>query len=285
MTEPHDHSHQHNDDHAHGDVTELHRLGLEAFSVPIAISAPAQVLPRVETVLPPGWRKREPTDADHGFILRARSHGDFRVEDETGSVSGSSDLQVALEVLDARLRACIALHAPEHVFVHAGVVGRADRAIVLPGPSFSGKTTLVAELVRRGATYYSDEFAVLDGEGLVHPYPKPLSMRLDGPSQTDRDLAEFGGVAGEVPLPIGLIAITQYVRGSRWDPQPLSAGQSVLSMLENTVPAQERPEQALATISRAVDSAVVLRGERGEAAETAGDLLASVAGSRRYVDH
>ncbi len=31
----------------------------------------------------------------------------------------------------------------------------------------TGKTTLVKAMVEAGATYYSDEFAVLDKEGLV----------------------------------------------------------------------------------------------------------------------
>ena len=41
----------------------------------------------------------------------------------------------------------------------------------------TGKTTLVKALVEAGATYYSDEFAVLDKEGQVQPYPVPLSIR------------------------------------------------------------------------------------------------------------
>jgi hypothetical protein len=31
---------------------------------------------------------------------------------------------------------------------------------------------------------YSDEFAVLDADGLVHPYPKPLSIRRRGPASS-----------------------------------------------------------------------------------------------------
>jgi hypothetical protein len=42
--------------------------------------------------------------------------------------------------------------------------------MVLPGKSFAGKTTLVAALVRAGAEYWSDEYAVLDANGDVHPY-------------------------------------------------------------------------------------------------------------------
>ena len=57
-------------------------------------------------------------------------------------MSGSSDLEIALEVLDTRLRGCIALHAPAHIFVHAGVVGYDGRAIVIPGVSFSSKAKL-----------------------------------------------------------------------------------------------------------------------------------------------
>ena len=269
----HEHDHSHDHVHAH----DLERIGFEAFGVPVSISAPGPLLPRIETILPPGSRRREPAEDDHQFFVRPRIKSSYRVEDEAGSVSGSSDLQVTLEVLDARLRGCIALHAPGHIFVHAGVVGWAGRVIVIPGRSFSGKTTLVAELVRAGATYSSDEVAVLDEQGLVHPYPKPLSIRTDGPSQTEYPVSAIGGVAGDSPLPIGLVAVARFAPHALWQPRRLSGGEAVLAMLANTVPAQERPEQALTTIRRAVDGAVVLEGDRGEAAELAGELLASVA--------
>lgn len=273
MTDATTHTHEHR--HA-GDHADLEQIGFEAFGVQVAISAPAEVLPRVERVLPPGWRPREPVEEDHQFVLSRRRRSEYRLRDEAGSVSGSSDLQVALEVLDSRLRACIALHAPSHIFVHAGVVGQSGRAIVLPGRSFTGKTTLVSEFVRAGATYYSDEFAVLDGHGRVHPYPKPLSVRVDGYSQTDQDVSAFGGVAGDSALPIGLVAVVQYVVGGRWQPRRLTGGEAVLAMLANTIPARERPDQALTTIKRAVEGAVVLEGERGEAAEIVGELLERV---------
>ena len=64
------------------------------------------------------------------------------------------------------------------MFVHAGVVAVDGRALLLPGGSFTGKTTLVAALLRAGAQYGSDEYAVLDEAGLVLPaYPRPLSIR------------------------------------------------------------------------------------------------------------
>ena len=80
----------------------------------------------------------------------------------------------------------VAEEARRGVFVHAGVVGWKGRALVLPGKSGAGKTTLVAELIRAGATYYSDEYAVLDERGRVHPYARPLAVRVDGRRQRRR---------------------------------------------------------------------------------------------------
>jgi hypothetical protein len=64
-------------------------------------------------------------------------------------------------------------------FLYAGVVAWQGHAIVFPGRSLSGKTTLVREMLRLGATYYSDEFAVVDNSGLVHSFPRPLGIRED----------------------------------------------------------------------------------------------------------
>jgi hypothetical protein len=277
MAEGGAHAHEHHHHHAQPVAAELEQIGFEAFGVPASIAAPPEVLPRIEAILPPGWRPREPAEDEQRFVLRPRSNSDYGVEDREGSVSGSPDVQVALEVLDARVRGYIALHAPDHIFVHAGVVGHGGHAIVLPGTSFSGKTTLVAELVRAGASYYSDEFAVLDGEGLVHPYPKPLSIRTEGYSQTDHAVDAIGGVAGSEPLPVGLVVAAQYVPGAEWSPRRLSPGEAVLAVLANTVPAQERPDQSLGAIKRAVTGAVTLQGNRGEAAALVDELLGAIA--------
>src|SRR5437588_1322341 len=81
----------------------------------------------------------------------------------------SRSLNTVLEELERRMKMYVAEMAPRRVFVHAGVVGVQGNAIVIPGRSMSGKTSLVSALVRAGATYYSDEYAVLDMIGRVHP--------------------------------------------------------------------------------------------------------------------
>jgi hypothetical protein len=159
-------------------------------------------------------------------------------------------------------------------------VGWRGRAIVIPGRSRSGKTTLVAELVRAGAAYLSDEFAVLDARGRVHPFPKTLSIRGDGGCDVHvqrKSAEDLGGVRGQEPLPVGLVVLAQHRRGAAWRPETLSAGQAVIEMLAHTVPARLRPAESLRALERAVAHATVVRGERGEARELAPRLLELVA--------
>lgn len=249
-------------------------LAFESFGLKMSVRTSSdELLARVRTVLPPGWTERDPSDGGEWFSLISRDRVTYRVEREESSLSGSSDLDVALKVLENELRTYVSLHGKDRVFVHAGAVGVEGRAILIPGASFSGKTTLVAELVRAGASYYSDELAVLDGDGRVHPYPKPLSLRLEGLSQTDHHVSELGGRAGEEPLEVGLVVVSRYVPDAAWSPQPLSGGEAVLALLENTVAAQARPAETLEALRRAVDGAVALQGERGEAGPVVDGLL------------
>jgi hypothetical protein len=177
------------------------------------------------------------------------------------------------EGLESDMDFYVAQAARHKLFVHAGVVAWKGRAIVIPGRSQSGKTTLVRALLQAGASYYSDEFAVLDGRGRVHPFPRRLSIRGDS-DQTSRLSAEsLGSQTGTEPLPIGLLALTRYKAGAQWKPKVVSPGKGTLGLLANTLVARKQPEQALATLIRAVRQAPVLAGTRGEAAETATSIL------------
>ena len=184
-------------------------------------------------------------------------------------------IEPVLHAFDADLRLFIGYAARRRVFIHAGVVGVNGRAIVIPGRTFTGKSTLVAEFVRSGATYYSDEYAVLDQRGRVHPYAKPLSIRDGDSIATRRGVEEFGGVAGSSPIPLGLILDTHYRAGARWRPIRQSAGAGAMALLANTVSARARPARNLPVIRRAVAGAIVMRGVRGEAAELVREFLDS----------
>lgn len=249
----------------------------EAYGVACAVSSSSDDLAEIaESVVPPLAAEVDPARATANFELDWRE-GSIAVLVDGALLGATPDPDVAAGILDSAIRARIALRAPGRIFVHAGVVAAAGRAIVIPGPSFSGKTTLVAALLERGATYLSDEFAVLDGSGVVHPYPRALWVRAAG-ARDGRPLAaaadRFPVAAG--PLPVGLIAVTSYRPGARWEPARRSRGEGALALLANTVPARERSAESLRAVRAAAARAQVVEGERGEAGEAAPLLLAAV---------
>ena len=127
-------------------------------------------------------------------------------------------------------RTLTTLYAKERLFVHAGVVGWQGHAILIPGRSLSGKTTLVKTLVEAGAMYYSDEFALLDREGYTHPYPLPLSICTADGAVTKTPVTMLGGQVGREPLPVKLIVMTEYIHDAPWRPRTLSPSQAMLML-------------------------------------------------------
>jgi len=179
----------------------------------------------------------------------------------------------ALDVLESELQLSVARLARPEVFVHAGVVAVDGRAILIPGRSGAGKTTLVRALVEAGATYYSDEYAVLDREGRVHPYARRPSVRVRAGGKERHPVPR---TRGRGAVPVSLVVETRYRVKARWTPLALSPGEIVLALLANTVPARERPAEVLAVLARAAESARGIRSDRGGAARTAKILIALV---------
>ena len=80
--------------------------------------------------------------------------GEVTVNDATVATTGSRG--GALFVLSGTIRHYLAEHAPDLVFIHAGVVVWEGRALLLPGRSMAGKSTLVRLLNRLVADRYED---------------------------------------------------------------------------------------------------------------------------------
>jgi hypothetical protein len=257
------------------DKTAPHQLPFEAFGIEMRICTNSpELLARVEPMIPRSWRRRTRTAKQQRLGFLAEDNDIYSIYNYDGiCIHDAPGVEYALMMLDAQIHGHIALEAPEFIFVHAGVVADGNRAIVMPGGSFAGKTTLVRSLIEAGAVYYSDEFAVLDENGYVHPYPKLLSFRPPYEAAIEYEIEELGGIAGEEPIPVGLVIATQYRPGAEWYPEPLSKGMGAMAMLEHAIPAQERPEQTIRYISRATAGASILKGDRGEADELAAVLL------------
>ena len=228
----------------------------DCYGVPVELAADdGRTLARMIARLPPAARARAGGASGAGKVRR------FRLR---APVDGA-----ALQAFESKLALHVAAHARELLFVHAGVVGWRGRAIVLPGRTHAGKSTLVAALVRAGATYYSDEYALVDADGRVWPYARPLSLRR-ARGAVRVPPARLGRV-GRAPLPIGLVVLCRFSDRTRL--LPLSPGRAVLALLQQTVAARAQAATAMARLARLATSAPIVAGTRGEARPFARALL------------
>ncbi|WP_419913749.1 hypothetical protein [Hoeflea sp.] len=250
------------------------RLSLTCFGACIDIEANrTDILEMVRPVLPPNAADGRTGRADRSFFVEQRGDGQLRLTDDRDEVDRVLETDAALLDLQSLLHDTVAQYARGFVFVHAGVVAWNSGAIVIPGRTMSGKTSLVSALVKRGAEYLSDEFAVLTSEGHVLPYQKPLSVRSSDGTATLVPPGTFGKSAGTEAVPVKVIIETRYEPGSDWQPQRLSQGRALMAMLDNTVAVRKVPERSMDYLSKAVRGAIALSGPRGEADQLCQSLM------------
>jgi len=253
-------------------------ISFEAFGVQIELTLGDPGLESaVREILPPGRRLCAPTSSAARFGLWPAEDDEYEATFQGAPIVEHASLSVALTLLDSEIRLFVAAQAPDRVFVHAGVIALDGRALLIPGESFSGKTTLVAALVDAGASYYSDEYAVLDEDGLVHPYRRPLRLRAAGGVTPGHRVTTDPGSARAEPVALGAIALTRYRPGFEWKPRRVSRGQALVALMAHTIPALARPEESMRTLGRAITGATVLESDRGEAAPVAAALLDELA--------
>lgn len=84
----------------------------------------------------------------------------------------------ALPVLEWGINLVIALRYHCYLMLHAAVLERGGRALLLPAWPGHGKTTLCAALAHRGWRLFSDEFGLLrPGTRELVPLPRPMPLK------------------------------------------------------------------------------------------------------------
>ncbi len=251
----------------------LNRLDFEAFGVGIGIESNApEILAKIKAVLPEvipeNLEFKEVSDAEHTFKIEYENvSGKFYISKNGVDLTYYSDKDRLVEYLCSQIRITVAEFAESKVFLHSGAVGWKGSGIIIPGKSYSGKTTLVSELIKRGAEYYSDEYAVLDEEGFLHPYPKMLSMRgiINEYDQVDTSPDVFGAKIGKKKIPVKLILITEFERETEWKPEILNTGEGIMEILQHTIPIRLKPEFVLNVLKKTSSRAIIAKTKRGEA--------------------
>lgn len=144
-------------------------------------------------------------------------------------------------------------------FIHAGAVEIDGAAVVFPGRSRYGKSTLVSALIEEGAGYLSDEYAVVSSDGAVFPLSKPIRLRGDE------------GFEYVTPEPVGTpggfhcraLILTRYVEGGRWEPVRLTSGQAAFKTLPYALQSSDDPDQVLGAVVGLAREAACYESDRG----------------------
>jgi hypothetical protein len=184
----------------------------------------------------------------------------------------SSEAAHVADAFEENLRWLVAERSPRRVFLRAGVVGWRDRAIVLPGGRGTGKSMLVRALVAAGATYFSDDYAVLEGN-LVQPYPSRDPYCPPRGPNLSCWLQDMGATRGPRPVPVGVVLFAPYQPGAVFKPKLISRGKSLLGMFKHAVAAQRNPTQVLRALEIVSRRCNALEGVRADARTVAAYLL------------
>ncbi|MEP7273530.1 MAG: hypothetical protein ABI882_18685 [Acidobacteriota bacterium] len=251
----------------------------ESYGIHVAISVDdAGLLPSIEQHFPPGFSRFTDREPDRTYLIESSPAGEpteisYRLSVEGGQLTRSTNLESVLDSFESDSRIFIGEMTTDRVFLHAGVVNWRGRAIVIPGRSWTGKSTLVATLVRAGAAYLSDEYAVLDRLGQVHPYLKPLALRDSSGIQTNHTVEALGGIAMTQSMRVGLVLKCEYQKDAVWKPERLAPSEGAMVLADNSLSIRRQPGLVLEVLRRVTANTDILGGHRGEAHQVVDYLL------------
>ncbi len=255
-------------------VEWLDEFAFECLGVPIAVrSSDLEWLDAMRDLLPPGSKATGASDplVEYSLVKEGDTYVFYRGEKHRRQ---STKLSRICRSLELEFHKGVGRNAEGRLFVHAGAVGWNGGGIVIPSRTHRGKTSLVEAMIRRGATYFTDDWAVFDTEGRLHPYAKPLMVRHPETGTTNKSVEEVGGTIAGGPAPVRLVVLTKYREGAAWKPRENSQAQAMMALFERAILARDRPEFALNVLQRVVENASVLKVTRGEADEAAEAILA-----------
>lgn len=193
-------------------------------------------------------------------------------------ISNSAHASIALTHLFAHLNRAVVAHSPDDaVNLHASACALDGRAVVMAGPTESGKSTLAAGLALRGLAYLTDEVVEIDPVDLtVAPYPKPPSIDPGawpvlealrptasgglagiGHTQWHVDPAALPGGVAAGPVRVALLLRTRWREGSATVVRPVSAARFVLDLALDMFRPRERLAWQVQVLGRLAEQAMV----------------------------
>jgi hypothetical protein len=193
-------------------------------------------------------------------------------------ISNCDYASVALTHLFAHVNRRVVAHSPDDaVTLHASACAWRGKAVVMAGPTESGKSTLAAGLALAGLCYLTDEVVEIDPVDLtVAPYPKPPSIDpgawpvlealrpqvpppLEGVafSQWHVDPALLTGGVADRAFPVHLLLRCRWRSGAPTVLRPMSRAALVLDLALDMFRPRDRLAWQIQVLGRLAEQAMV----------------------------
>ncbi len=255
------------------------KLGFSVYGVAIGVETDSKwfynrVQTELKRIFPVEIKESEFQDGVHFYKVEKFGDSGLKVDSIDDEIFESEDPDNSFQFFVRNVRTIVAGKTTSMVVVHAGVVAIDGKAIIMPAKSNWGKSTLVAELIKAGAEYYSDDWAVIDADGFVHPFPKVISLRpfKDDFVQVDFEIEDFSSKIGFGPLPISVVIFTRFEEGGNWQPVEVTVAQAMMEILPHTIPIRNNPEFSLSVLNKILKRAILLKSNRGDASQIIREL-------------
>jgi len=190
----------------------------------------------------------------------------------------------ALPMMEWGLNWCISAYSHHLLVLHAASLSRNGRALILPAPPGSGKSTLCAALANRGWRLLSDELTLIDlRDGRLHALARPVNLKNQSIEVIRRFAPEAflstpvldttkGTVALMAPNAASVqasaepvwprwVALPRWRAGAATQLTPMPQGEAFLQLAENAMNYHILGEQGFAALGELVDRAQGFRFE------------------------
>jgi HprK-related kinase A len=181
-------------------------------------------------------------------------------------------------MLEWGLNWCVTSHCHQFLIVHAAVLERGGRALILPAPSGSGKSTLCAALAFSGWRLLSDELALIAPEqGHLISLPRPIGLKnesieavrscfpeavfgrtvretIKGSVVHVKPLADSVRRAAQPAVPAWVIA-PRFLTGAEACLEPMPKARAMMCLVDNAFNYNVHGRAGFAALSRLVDRA------------------------------
>jgi hypothetical protein len=187
--------------------------------------------------------------ARHVVTITQEQGGGFALDIGGASFQSGLSREDLFDLLQDEVVRALVVDMTGAVVLHAGAVSLNGRAIVLAGPTGSGKSSLAAWFVANGFRYLSDEVvALVEGGTDVVGFPRAMVVKGEAAGKVEafigcgaagiirtaastmiRPMPER--IAGRSPQPCGLIIFPKFEPGAPLRIAPVSAAQTGLRLM------------------------------------------------------